>query len=889
MPRPCFNAVRMATGEVFSDAEISDLLDRTVARALRAKQAAPSIGEREAIAEAAKSMTKDQVMAALIDKRLKVAAAIARGSRRARLDAMPKSMTGAQRLDAFNVGSERQGFATSSSIDAEGRAYQMGLWGQVERGLEKFPGLFDRLANPFGLPERGFDRLVAKEVARLNGDGSIEPTGDEGAVRVARVFAKALEDARQLQNRWGAWIGRVEGYVGRQSHDAGKVSGGFWRELGALADQVKTGEVDWNAARLKAQTRAFGAWRDFIMPKLDAKTFEGVDLADIDLSGLDEATREAAEAGQAGKEKVAAGLHAAGVLKDPADLKELMLYNVWADIVTGRHAELSGADDLGDFRPSASRARSVSKARVLHFTDPDAWMDYNDKYGRSSYFATIMHQLERAGRNAALMKGWGPAPEAAFLAEKQRLSAEARAGGDLGAASKLDSYMTTARFETVTGKGDTPENMRVAQVMRTIRGWEALTKLGSIVLSKSTDLPLTGLTMTRAGAGFFDAHRAFFSGVLRLGSADAKAAADALDVGARSFAGHLGSQFLSSDGPPGWTSWATRLMYKINAFEWFNNGVRAGGAEVEAAHLGHQSQFDWAHVNAGTRETMERFGITPADWETARQGLEQASDGRTYFTLDHVADADLRFKFSTMIHNILDDTVSEPRARERAGMTRGTKAGTLQGEIFRAFFQFKGFINTIVGRHLVPAASGYAGRKPVGLIAQLIIGTALAGWVSMNAKLIASGKMPHGLVGGDLGDTARIWSGALAQGGGLGLYGDFLFGEQNRFGGDFDLAQLGGPVLGEAEQVGKIVQQAVAGGDINQSTGHSPMPGELARLAGYNIPLINLWYTRLGLDYLILWRLQEAANPGYLQRYQQRVESQQGQHFYVHPTSALPR
>ena len=58
------------------------------------------------------------------------------------------------------------------------------------------------------------------------------------------------------------------------------------------------------------------------------------------------------------------------------------------------------------------------------------------------------------------------------------------------------------------------------------------------------------------------------------------------------------------------------------------------------------------------------------------------------------------------------------------------------------------------------------------------------------------------------------------------------------------------------------------------------------RLGAHNIPLVNLWYTRLALDYLVLWRLQEAVSPGYLARYESRVRNQEGGDFIVAPTSA---
>lgn len=894
MTRACHLAVRWATGDVFTDAEIDDFLNRMSDRARRAKQEKPTASDREALAQAAGELTREELHAALLQKRLEVSAAIARDARRAKLAAMPAGMDGAKRLEAFNVGSERQGLGTSSSIDAEGRARQMQLWGQVKLGLEQQPGLENRLANFLGQSEKGFDRLVAREMARINGDGKIEPTGDEGALHAARVFAQALDDARQMQNDQGAWIDKTPGYIARQSHDANKVAGGFWGQLGEFGARVKAGGLkgaDWKAARAAAERRAFGEWRDFILPKLDPRTFDGLELEDVPFTQWEDEAQEQRQLGRAKDLDQARQLAARQILKDPTDLRELMLHRVWMDIVTGRHAEISGASDLGDFRPPASMARTVSKARVLHFTGPDAWMDYQAKYGRGGLFSTVMSQLERAGRNAALMRGWGPAPEAAFAAERARLSNEARARGDLAGVKALDAAMVQARFEAVNGRGDTPEDMRLAQVMSTIRAWEGLTKLGSIVLSKATDLPMAGHTMARAGGTFLDGYKAFFGGVLHLGSEESKAAADALDVGARAFAGHMGGQYQASDGAKGWTTWASRMMYRINGFEWFNNSVRKGAAQGYAAILGREAVKDWGGLNAGTRETFERFGITPADWELARQGLAPADDGRTYFTLDHLeakdrASADARLKFATMIHNVLDDVVSEPRAREKSGMTRGVRAGTVMGEFNRSFFQFKGFVNAIVGRHLIPAARGYAGYSPVSLMAHFIIGSALAGYVSMNAKAISRGEMPKPLIGDSAAGTAKIWGASLAQGGGLGLYGDFLFGELNRNGSDFDWGSLGGPILSDSETVAKIVRQAISGGAVNSSTGRSQIPGETIKLASQNIPLVNLWYTRLALDYLVLWRLQEAASPGYLQRYDERVRNQEGSSFILSPTSA---
>ena len=49
---------------------------------------------------------------------------------------------------------------------------------------------------------------------------------------------------------------------------------------------------------------------------------------------------------------------------------------------------------------------------------------------------------------------------------------------------------------------------------------------------------------------------------------------------------------------------------------------------------------------------------------------------------------------------------------------------------------------------------------------------------------------------------------------------------------------------------------------------------------------INLFYTRAALDYFVLHRLQEAMNPGYLRRYEQKVRKENNQTFWLRPTSS---
>ena len=175
--------------------------------------------------------------------------------------------------------------------------------------------------------------------------------------------------------------------------------------------------------------------------------------------------------------------------------------------------------------------------------------------------------------------------------------------------------------------------------------------------------------------------------------------------------------------------------------------------------------------------------------------------------------------------------------------------------------------------HLAPAVRGYgnyAGLGRVGLVAHFIVASMLAGYLSMNAKRIIKGEQPLPLWSDDVGETAKIWGASMAQGGGLGIYGDFLFGEANRNGQGFSFAALGGPAISDFEHVAQVLLETIH--PTPNADGSSKLPGELGRIAAQNIPLVNTWYTRPALDYLIFWSL---GNPNDLQRYEDRVHNEQ--------------
>ena len=112
----------------------------------------------------------------------------------------------------------------------------------------------------------------------------------------------------------------------------------------------------------------------------------------------------------------------------------------------------------------------------------------------------------------------------------------------------------------------------------------------------------------------------------------------------------------------------------------------------------------------------------------------------------------------------------------------------------------------------------------------------------------------------------------------MGIYGDFLFGEmKNRFGGN-PISTFLGPTAGAANDLFDLFGRVKAGEDPSI---------QAWRFLMNNFPGINLFYTRIALDYLILYRVQESLSPGYLRRLERRVREENEQEFLVFPSQAV--
>jgi hypothetical protein len=836
----CIAEIVTAGRGQIDEAEAEEILTKVFDRASR--QERRGTPRAQALQSASRTIADEERMAALVAKR----STLINKAARAALDERVIRGQGQRSVRALLTGFEGRGRMLGRSIDAESHANVSRLMGGAVAELRKagLLGVAKRRDEPL-------ERDVARELFRLNDPEAGAPTGNRFAEQIATIMHRWQEVGRKGLNDAGAFIGKLDHYITRQSHDMEKI-----------------------------RLAGYQAWRDHIEPRLDEKTFEGV-----------------------------------------AD-RDAFLKNVYDALSSGVHDTARGANWL-DFKGPGNLAKQLSHERKLHFKDADSWFDYNKQYGRGNVIDSIFKGLEHAGRNTALMRHLGTNPQAMLHSWIDDLAGLAKKEGNSAEADKLmrqRDYTTQQLLDIITGASANPVNMRLANYAHAWRAWQSMSKLGQVVASSIPDIAVNASTLRWNGVPLLEAYTQTAlapllgrrAGAVR-GSPEIREIADLLGVGFGGMLGQISARIHAEDFV-GHAGKMLELFHRVNLLSYWTDSMKTSVGLMLSHNLARNSRRGFDALPERLRITLQRYGIEAAEWDAIRQVQKRAADGRDYILPGEIANLsddavkrlaknpdspgelgqikrDLQDKYGTYIIDQTREGMTEPTAADRRTATWGTRPGTALGEAVRLFMQFKQFPLTFmrrsVGRELLrrgdPEASGLARFNSPDVMgaAYLIAGTTILGYVAMTAKELAKGRNPRWPE--DTAGKTKLVMAAMVQGGGLGIYGDFLFGEASRFGHGI-VGSAAGPTAGTFEDAVNLFQSLRDGS--NTKTRAEIAASEGLQIAKSNTPFINLFYTRMALDYFVLHRLQEAVNPGYLRRYEQRVKRENDQTFWLRPTES---
>jgi hypothetical protein len=834
--KDCIDAVQKAANGKLNDDEIAAVFEAVDRKKKRLEAEGKVDGLNVRLAEAMREEGEKARVLAAMQRKHAALNAIARDRIETHIANLQASgMRPDKALLALMEGSQVGVEGARKSVHATKLAYEAKFIGGMIAELEKTrPHLVAMLH------DEKFNSDITREMFELREGGSPGKTGNEDAKAVAKIFATYAEVSRTELNRLGSAIGKLDGWAGPQSHDDIKM--------------LKAGEDAWIAK---------------ILPHLD-----------IERSFPD--------------------------VKDSKELEEI-LRNVYLDIVTGRDRSIT-AQQKGEFTSPANLAKKLGEHRVLHFKSADDWIAYREAFGYGNAFSAMVSHQRRAAALAGQMDIFGPNPAVMLGSVVDSLALKVRHDASLDAKAKqkiisklevrpgqpggaiADAYLEMAGITS----GSPLANRGYSRFWAEIRAGITAAKLtGAVLTSLPTDNVMAGMAGMFRGSGFFRSFTGQVSGLLhgRPKGEQAQIAA-LLNEGYDGLIDHILHPFAAQDTGRGIASRSATWMFKWTGMTWGTDVARSVAARIIASEMGSLSTKAHGSLSPRYRATLARHGIGATEWDAMRFMARKADNGKTYLlpdmarsipddALQPFVDARLagipeakrtdammtRFREDarrniemSLRRFVADETnygIIETDSRSRRLTLRGTQAGTAAGEVLRFVMQFKGFpiafTERVLGRAVMGGPGETAGQRfmsNIPHIGTLMATLTAAGYLSMTLKDAARGYWPP------REPNAKTLAAAAMQGGAMGIFGDFLFADVNRF-GNSALETMAGPGFSDFAKLNNMFRKSVRG----ETKGL-----EAFNLLHDNVPMLNLWYTRVATEVLYANAMREWLSPGYLRR-----------------------
>ena len=691
--------------------------------------------------------------------------------------------------------------------------------------------VFTKTQERFGM---SVNKEMTDDIIRVMFGGKSE---NPEIVAMAKEVGFALEEARLAFNRAGGNIRKLDNWGFMTSHDQKKV---------ALTDQAD--------------------WVKDVLPKLDRNQYVRDD----------------------------------GLLMSEAELEKL-LKDVYQTIATnGANKVLDGRKQVSPVGGRSKMANRHQEARALHFKDGDAWLDYQAKFGtynETGFHEILKNHIHRMSTEVAMMQNFGSNPRLSFesLLEEAatRLKADPKNGIKHGEFDK-QSKRAMSMYNTLDANTRAVDST-LGNIMGGLRALMVASKLGGTTLTTIGDHASTkkianmnGLSYTKSilpeylkqltQGGYRDEALRFGLGINEMvGSTSRFGDADVISSATAAGKFNARMQQLAS------------TTMKISGL----NAVTAG--MKRAFNLVHMNKLadltrktEWKDLGADDLKILKGNGIKEKDWNLWRDISPSKRDDGTlvltqndfFNTPDEIinkylpkdkqgsetAIKDYRYKaamkYQTHIFNEESVAIIEAGVRERSVINLGD-AGTIQGELGRTLFQFKGFPLAYMMRigHRAFAQGDIKSRAT--FLVSLLAYQTLAGAFIVQLQNIANGKNPEPVF------TTDFFTKSLLKGGGLSFLGDLMSAFSDPTGrsfGDF----VAGPLISQGGKLGMLLTGM--GNNIIEGK-ESTRLMEVANTLKGNLPLQNLWYSKLIIDRMLYSKLQNMIDPDYLPKLQQRMEN----------------
>tara|TARA_R110000850_G_scaffold249353_2_gene374274 strand:+ start:2666 stop:5167 length:2502 start_codon:yes stop_codon:yes gene_type:complete len=821
----CFNEMKRLSGNTITDEKINQFLDE-----IKIKQNEDKFNQNQSRTEdilAEEVFNEFEYTQALTKRNMAEANMKALDQYEKIIDAVALSegkLDAAQGAKALLVGIQEYSKIARNSIGAKQDTIEVVELTRLYQAINK---LGDDAWNQF--TKGDFDLELKKAMK-----GEIVEVGM--VKEIAQILKNSQAEWRQRLNDLGANIGELDDWITKTTHNTEKMGNAS------------------NRSKIVGDNRV--AWREFIRERLDLpRTFAGV--------------------------------------TDPMKIDEI-LDGIYDSLMANDHLKHGGTNSIYGSRNIGNR---LNASRVLHFKDAEARHQYDRMFGEPSLKESVLENLSNSSRNIALMQELGVNPQATFekvlaLLRKKYKSENPELVRNLN----FENFKN--EFAEIDGSINGVGNSTVAKVGMTIRALQSMGKLGFAAVTSIGDLAQYMSTSNFQGRGFLSGFREAINSLFKTQD---QAAMSVLSVTSNSVAG----SFQANKYGASMDTWGTmgklqNMFFKYNSLNRWISSLKSGMTVGLAHHYGMLADTKFLDLSARERNLITLYGIDEGKWNMLRSIKTLDVETRRYLTaegVNEISDNAIKSYVGRKIsqreirnfkkdlemtwRNVLVDQAMhgtpEPDAAVRAFMNQGQKKGTGAGEGLRFIGQFKSFPMTIwkkiIGREMRSYGKEVLEETPfarvTGLTSLMLLSTVF-GYIAMSAKDILRGRSPRDP------EKKEVLIQALIQGGGLGIYGDFIVGElQNEYGGGtFD--SLLGPTAGDITKMVSMVKSIMEGDALK--TGK-----KFQLFAEGNIPFLNMYYSKAAYDYIIGYQIKEFLDPGFFARMENKHQEKRGQSYFLKP------
>jgi len=527
---------------------------------------------------------------------------------------------------------------------------------------------------------------------------------------------------------------------------------------------------------------------------------------------------------------------------------------------------LNKTKDFSVPRMGKKLASKGSEKRFLFFKDADSWMKYQRDFGRGDIFTTLTGWITSKGHDVGMMDIMGPNPDTTFGA----LLAQVEKTGKITNSQKAQAK---ALFNVISGKTNQGDLVGLSDFMQGTRNIITASTLGGAFLSALSDIGFVAITAKYNNIPAFKTLSRQLSLMNPKNEAD-RIFAVKIGLGAEGWLNHLhaANRYADVFGTGVTAKLSEGVMRASLLAPWTDAGRKAFGLEFSSM-LADNFGKTIGELDDSVKRAFDTYGINENDWNVFRKSKPLINKGAKYADMTQEGGV----KFHQMVLTETDFAVPTPDARVRSFTTGGTARASVSGQAWRSVMMLKSFPITMATTHFYRAAYQATTGDKLAYAGLLAATTTVLGGIALQAKDVAAGREPRPV-------DAKFFAAAFQQGGGLGIFGDFLFSDVNRFGGGISQT-LFGPTGELLDTTVKFTLGNIREAVLREETN---VLGETAQILKRYTP--DIWQTRLFTD-AVYDQITLLADPKAQKRFNKIVKRRQAnydQGYWWRPGEILP-